>query len=235
MSISEQTSEKIKTLLQRIEDTTKLEGLAVITRDGVRIASSASASVDADMLSAASAAMISTGEMASMQLNYGSLSDIIIRGDNGHILLTRAGPNHMLVAASKDTSQLGLNLGVMRRYAKSISEMIGVAPEILPSPKIPAATTMPTPPTPKPVIATSTVRPLRPPQISESAPTQPRAPIPQVQVPTPQVAVAQTTAEDLSSDEKGAIFEALRALGLEDMVKIPGSKLEAKRAEGERI
>ncbi len=231
MAISEQTSEKIKALLQKIEDTTKLEGLAVITRDGVRIASSASASVDADMLSAASAAMISTGEMASMQLNYGNLSDIIIRGDNGHILLTRAGPNHMLVAASKDTSQLGLNLGVMRRYAKSISEMIGVAPEILPSPKIPAATTMPTPPTPKPVIATSTVKPLRPPQIS--APTPPRAPIPQV--PTPQVAVAQTNADELSSDEKGAIFEALRALGLEDMVKIPSSKLEAKKAEGERI
>jgi predicted regulator of Ras-like GTPase activity (Roadblock/LC7/MglB family) len=225
MTISEQKSEKIRIMLQKIEDTTKLEGLAVITRDGVRIASSASVSVDADMLSAASAAMISTGEMATMQLNYGNLSDIIIRGDNGHILLTRSGPNYMLVAASKDTTQLGLNLGVLRRYAKMISEMIGAPPEIPSAPRIPVATTMPTPPPPKPVTATATVRP-KPavtPEITASRP-----PVPEIQV------APQATTDEISGDEKGAIFEALRALGLEDMIKMPSAK-EGKKTQEERI
>nr|MDO8075591.1 roadblock/LC7 domain-containing protein [Candidatus Freyarchaeota archaeon] len=227
MTISDQKSEKIREILQKIEDTTKLEGCAVITRDGVRIASSASTSVDADMLSAASAAMISTGEMAAMQLNYGNLSDIIIRGYNGHILLTRAGPNHMLVAASKDTSQLGLNLGILRRYAKTISEMIGAAPEVPPAPRIPAATTMPTPPPPKPAVATTATPPERPPVTPEIATPEPHA-VPQAQAPTPQMAT-----DELSNDEKGAIFEALRALGLEDMIKIPTK--EEKKTETERI
>ncbi|WXG40911.1 MAG: roadblock/LC7 domain-containing protein [Candidatus Freyarchaeum deiterrae] len=225
MTISEQKSEKIRIMLQKIEDTTKLEGLAVITRDGVRIASSASASVDADMLSAASAAMISTGEMASMQLNYGNLSDIIIRGDFGHILLTRAGPNHMLVAASKDTTQLGLHLGVLRRYAKLISEILGVTPEVPPAPRIPAATTMPTP-QPKPVTATTAVRPQRPAATSEVA-ARPRGS-------EIQASSQQETQEEISGDEKGAIFEALRALGLEDMIKVPGTK-EGKKTQEERI
>lgn len=225
MTINDEKSEKIREILQKIEDTTKLEGCAVITRDGVRIASSASTSVDADMLSAASAAMISTGEMASMQLNYGSLSDIIIRGDDGHILLTRAGPNHMLVAASKDTTQLGLNLGILRRYAGTVSGMIGVIPEVPPAPRIPAATTMPAPP-PKPVTATTAVPPPKPPATPEIPTAEPRAPVPQAPAP-------QEVSDDLSGDEKGAIFEALRALGLEDMIKIPGTK-EGKKTE-ERI
>ncbi|MGQ9719778.1 MAG: roadblock/LC7 domain-containing protein [Candidatus Jordarchaeum sp.] len=226
MTISEQKSEKIRGLLQKIEDTTKLEGCAVITRDGVRLASSASTSVDADMLSAASAAMISTGEMAAMQLSYGSLSDIIIRGDNGHILLTRAGPNHMLVAASKDTTQLGLNLGVLRRYASQISGMIGVTPEVPAAPRIPVTTPMPTPP-PKPVTVTTAVPAPRPPTTPKITTTvEPQAPIPQ--------APAQEIPDEISGDEKGAIFEALRALGLEDMIKIPSTK-EGKKPEAERI
>ncbi|MEM2145209.1 MAG: roadblock/LC7 domain-containing protein [Candidatus Jordarchaeaceae archaeon] len=226
MTISEQKSEKIRTILQKLEDTTKLEGLAVITRDGVRIASSASVSVDADMLSAASAAMISTGEMATIQLNYGNLSDIIIRGDNGHIILTRSGPNHMLVAASKDTTQLGLNLGILRRYAQTISEMIGAAPEIPSAPKIPAATAMPTPPPPKPVAVTATVRPKTAvtPEIAASRPQ-----VPEIKAESP-----QAVTEEISGDEKGAIFEALRALGLEDMVEMPSAKKEKKTQE-ERI
>nr|MDO8082291.1 roadblock/LC7 domain-containing protein [Candidatus Freyarchaeota archaeon] len=226
MTISEQKSEKIRIMLQKIEDTTKLEGLAVITRDGVRIASSASVSVDADMLSAASAAMISTGEMATIQLNYGNLSDIIIRGDNGHILLTRSGPNHMLVAASKDTTQLGLNLGVLRRYAKLISEMIGVPPEVPTAPRIPAATTMPTPPPPKPVTVTAAVRP-KPAVTPEITAARPR--VPEIQAAPPQAAT-----DEISGDEKGAIFEALRALGLEDMIKMPSTK-EGKKTQEERI
>ncbi|MEM3525888.1 MAG: roadblock/LC7 domain-containing protein [Candidatus Jordarchaeaceae archaeon] len=225
MTISEQKSEKIRMLLQKIEDTTKLEGLAVITRDGVRIASSASVSVDADMLSAASAAMISTGEMATMQLNYGTLSDIIIRGDNGHILLTRSGPNHMLVAASKDTTQLGLNLGILRRYAKTISEMIGAPPEIPPAPRIPAAT-VPTPPPPKPVTATATLRP-KPAVVPET--TISRPPVPETRA-----APAQAATDEISGDERSAIFEALRALGLEDMVEMPSTK-EKKKTQEERI
>lgn len=225
MTISEQKSEKIRTILQKIEDTTKLEGLAVITRDGVRVASSASVSVDADMLSAASAAMISTGEMATTQLNYGNLSDIIIRGDNGHILLTRSGPNHMLVAASKDTTQLGLNLGILRRYAQTISEMMRAAPEIPSTPRIPAATAIPAPPPPKPVTVTATVRP-KPavtPEITASRQ------VPEIKAASPQVAT-----EEISGDERGAIFEALRALGLEDMVEMPSAKKEKKTQE-ERI
>ncbi|MHA1605358.1 MAG: roadblock/LC7 domain-containing protein [Candidatus Freyarchaeota archaeon] len=225
MTISDQKSEKVREILQRIEDTTKLEGCAVVTRDGVRIASSASTSVDADMLSAASAAMISTGEMAAMQLNYGNLSDIIIRGDNGHIILTRAGANHMLVAASKDTTQLGLNLGILRRYAKTISEMIGVAPEVPPAPRIPAATTMPTPPPPKPAVATTATPPERPSVTPEIATPEPHA--------VPQAPTQQVATDELSNDEKGAIFEALRALGLEDMIKMPTK--EEKKTETERI
>jgi hypothetical protein len=227
MTISEQKSEKIRVLLQKIEDTTKLEGLAVITRDGIRLASSGSASVDADMLSAASAAMISTGEMASIQLNYGSLSDIIIRGDFGHILLTRVGQNHMLVAASKDITQLGLHLGVLRRYAKLISEMLGVAPEVPPAPRIPAATTMPTPPPPKPVPVTAAVRPQRPAATPEVAAAKPR--VPEIQASSP-----QAPQDEISGDERGAIFEALRALGLEDIVKMPSAK-EGKKTQEERI
>lgn len=176
MALDERTAKRLVRMLQQIEDTTKLEGVAVITRDGVRVACAESASVDVDVISTASAAIINTSEATAMQLGHGSLSEVIIKGDSGYLLITRVDDEHMMVASSRDIVRLGLNLGVLKRYSRSIAELL----------------------------AQSKAKIIAPPVTTPTTPLQPSPPVP-------------TDREEAVSD-RDAIFEALRALGLEDAV-----------------
>lgn len=188
MALDDGTARKLVKLLQKIEDTTKLEGVAVITRDGVRVACSESANVDADVISTASAAIINTSEATAKQLGHGNLSEIIIKGDYGYLLMTRVDDEHMLVASSKDIVRLGLNLGIMKRYSSTVAELIAQSKAKI-TPPLVAVSPQPSPP------------PIR---------------------------------EEAVSD-RDAIFEALRALGLEDAVTEMQAQGKGKLEKAERI
>ncbi len=194
MALDEKTAKKLVRMLQQIEDTTKLEGVAVVTRDGVRVACAESANVDVDVISTASAAIINTSEATAMQLGHGNLSEIIIKGDSGYLLITRVDDEHMMVASSRDTIRLGLNLGVLKRYSRSIAELFAQAKAKVTAPiTAPLVTTMP--------------QPLQAPSMAK---------------------------EEAVSD-KDAIFEALRALGLEDAVTEIRSQSKKAVEKAERI
>lgn len=173
MSLDEKTAKRLIRILQQIEDTTKLEGVAIINRDGLRVACAESANVDVDTISTASAAIINTSEATAMQLGHGNVSEVIIKGDSGYLIITRVDDQHFMVASSKDIMRLGLNLGILKRYARSVAELLV---------QIKARVAVP-----------------------QAVVTQP--------IPSPPAISKEETVSD-----KEAIFEALRALGLEDAV-----------------
>lgn len=116
--------EEIMRLLKELERKTDLEATAVVTKEGIRLACSVSAEMDADIFSAAAAAMVNLGSMTIRRLRQGELKEVIIKGDEGYTIVTEAGPTTMLVAAGRQSYRLGYYLGVLKKYAKDIADIL---------------------------------------------------------------------------------------------------------------
>jgi predicted regulator of Ras-like GTPase activity (Roadblock/LC7/MglB family) len=95
--------------LEALESSTDLEGTAIVSKTGLRIASSETASVAADIYSASPATLISLGQKISQGLNQGELKEIVIRGTKGYtiILVGAEDINFMLFASCKKAFKLG--------------------------------------------------------------------------------------------------------------------------------
>ena len=75
--ISEDVRYKMMNLLKEEEEKTDLDNLAVLSRVGMKVASSTSAELDADAVSASSTALIDLGLRLTTVTNHGDLEEII--------------------------------------------------------------------------------------------------------------------------------------------------------------
>ena len=102
-----------------------IEASAVVSVDGLIMASALPAEVEEDRVSAMSAAMLSLGERISNELGRGTLDQVYIRGDNGYVILTSVGEEAVLTALARDGAKLGLVFLEMRRAAESLVKVLG--------------------------------------------------------------------------------------------------------------
>ena len=70
------------------------------------------------------AAMLTLGEKAAIELGKGALEQVIIKGDNGWLLAIQAGMNACLTVSTTDQAKLGLVFLDMKRAAERVAEMI---------------------------------------------------------------------------------------------------------------
>ena len=77
-SLSEEVKQELTELLRKLEARTELEACAVVSKEGMRIACAVGAELDADVYSAASAALVNLGETTLKQLRHGTLKEIIV-------------------------------------------------------------------------------------------------------------------------------------------------------------
>ena len=85
-----------------------IEASAVVSVDGLIMASALPADVEEDRVSAMSAAMLSLGERISGELGRGSLEQVYIKGGKGAIVLTAVGEEAVLTALARQDAKLGL-------------------------------------------------------------------------------------------------------------------------------
>ena len=102
-----------------------IEASAVVSVDGLIMASALPAEVEEDRVSAMSAAMLSLGERISNELGRGSLEQVYIRGDKGYVILTAVGEEAVLTALARENAKLGLVFLEMRRAAESLVRVVG--------------------------------------------------------------------------------------------------------------
>jgi predicted regulator of Ras-like GTPase activity (Roadblock/LC7/MglB family) len=76
--------------------------------DGLTIASALSSMMDEDRVGAMAAAMLSLGDRTATELARGELEQVMIKGDNGYVLLIHAGPEAVLSVIARKEAQLGL-------------------------------------------------------------------------------------------------------------------------------
>ncbi|MCX6036292.1 MAG: roadblock/LC7 domain-containing protein [Chloroflexi bacterium] len=100
------------------------EGSAVVSVDGLSIASALPQGVEEDRVSAMSAAMLSLGERIATELGRGSLEQVYIKGEKGYVVLMSVGQEAVLTALAREQAKLGLILLDMRRAAEDLSKLI---------------------------------------------------------------------------------------------------------------
>jgi uncharacterized protein len=102
-----------------------IEASAVVSVDGLIMASALPAEVEEDRVSAMSAAMLSLGERISGELGRGTLEQVYIRGDSGYVILTAVGEEAVLTALAREQAKLGLIFLEMRRAAEDLTRLVG--------------------------------------------------------------------------------------------------------------
>jgi predicted regulator of Ras-like GTPase activity (Roadblock/LC7/MglB family) len=104
--------------------TPDVEASAVVSVDGLTMASSLPAGVEEDRVAAMSAAMLSLGERIAGELGRGNLDQVYIRGEQGYVLLMDVGEEAVLTVLAREQAKLGLLLLDMRRAAKDLAGIV---------------------------------------------------------------------------------------------------------------
>jgi uncharacterized protein len=102
-----------------------IEASAVVSVDGLIMASALPPDVEEDRVSAMSAAMLSLGERIASELGRGSLEQVYIRGNKGYVLVTAIGEEAVLTALARENAKLGLIFLEMRRAAEHLEKVVG--------------------------------------------------------------------------------------------------------------
>lgn len=102
-----------------------IEASAVVSVDGLIMASALPMDVEEDRVSAMSAAMLSLGERISGELGRGGLDQVYIRGKSGYVILTAVGQEAVLTALAREGAKLGLVFLEMRRAAEHLERLVG--------------------------------------------------------------------------------------------------------------
>ena len=115
----------VNSLLDMQAASPDIEASAVVSVDGLIMASALPAEVEEDRVSAMSAAMLSLGERIASELGRGVLEQVYIRGGKGYVILTAVGEEAVLTALAREQAKLGLIFLEMRRAAEDLTRLVG--------------------------------------------------------------------------------------------------------------
>ena len=103
----------------------EIEASAVVSVDGLIMASALPAEAEEDRVSAMSAAMLSLGERIANELGRENLDQVYIRGKAGYVILSSVGEEAVLTALAREGAKLGLVFLEMRRAAEDLLRLVG--------------------------------------------------------------------------------------------------------------
>ncbi|MHA1699234.1 MAG: roadblock/LC7 domain-containing protein [Promethearchaeota archaeon] len=81
---------------------------AIVSVEGLPIASMTPDDVDETRFAAMTATMLSLGERAALEMSKGELEQVLIRGKDGYLIVMSAGPHAVLAVSATRDVKLGL-------------------------------------------------------------------------------------------------------------------------------
>jgi uncharacterized protein len=122
------TKSRTEQMIERLRDlqvnSPAIEAAAVVSVDGLSIASSMPADVEEDRVAAMSAAMLSLGERIAGELGRGTLEQVYIKGENGYVVLMAIGEEAVLTVLARKEAKLGLIFLDMGRVVTELEKLI---------------------------------------------------------------------------------------------------------------
>jgi predicted regulator of Ras-like GTPase activity (Roadblock/LC7/MglB family) len=120
-------NERLVRRLQELQmNTPDVEATAIVSVDGLTIASSLPGGIEEDRVSAMSAAMLSLGERIASELGRGMLDEVYVRGERGYVVLRAIGEEAVLTVLARQQTKLGLLFLDMRRASEDLTTILGV-------------------------------------------------------------------------------------------------------------
>lgn len=115
-------------LVERLRDlqisSPDVEAAAIVSVDGLSIASSLPSNVEEDRVSAMSAAMLSLGERIANELGRGGLEQVYVKGEHGYVILSAIGDEAVLTVLAREQAKLGLIFLDMSRAVKELEKLV---------------------------------------------------------------------------------------------------------------
>ncbi len=99
-------------------------GAAIVSIEGLPIATMVLDAIDDTRFSAMTAAMLSLGERVAIELNKGVLKKILIEGEYGYIVSLQAGSDAVLTVNASSDVKLGLLFLDMQRIAEKVESLL---------------------------------------------------------------------------------------------------------------
>jgi len=120
-------AERLTRRLQELQmSTLDVEAAAIVSVDGLTIASSLPAGIEEDRVAAMSAAMLSLGERIASELGRGVLDEVYVKGESGYVVLRAVGEEAVLTVLARQQTKLGLLFLDMRRASKALAAILEV-------------------------------------------------------------------------------------------------------------
>ena len=133
---SENRADRLVTALDEfIRSSPDVEAAAIVSFDGLPMASALPDDLEEDRLGAMSAALLSLGEQAALGLGRGQLNQVFVEGEHGFVFLMSTRDQAVLAAIARRTAKIGFMLYEMRRAADRIGCILEPAPERAPVPQ----------------------------------------------------------------------------------------------------
>ncbi len=110
--------------LRDLQQTEGIEASAVVSVDGLIMASALPSGVEEDRVSAMSAAMLSLGERIANELGRGTLDQVYIRGENGFVILMAVGEEAVLTVLATKDAKLGIVFLDMGRATGDLAKLV---------------------------------------------------------------------------------------------------------------
>ncbi len=118
---------KIDEILHNLVVTnSSIEGVALVTSDGLMISSHLPGNMDEDRISAVSAALLSLSERVVEEVEKGTPEQVTIKGSEGYIVLTSAGEEAVLTVTTSNNAKLGLLYLDIKKAANELKKVFSV-------------------------------------------------------------------------------------------------------------
>jgi uncharacterized protein len=103
-----------------VSSTSDVQGAALVSPDGLPLASSLPGTMDEERTSAMSAAMLSLGERIGKELARGTVEKIMVEGNDGYGILMGCGDDAVLLVLASQSAKQGL---LMLDIKRTVTEL----------------------------------------------------------------------------------------------------------------
>jgi len=117
---------KLESILQNlVTSTSDVQGAALVSPDGLPLASTLPSGMDEERVSAMSAAMLSLGERIGNELARGEIDRLYVEGDKGYGILTSCGEEAVLLVLASKAAKQGVLMLEIKRVVENLKTALG--------------------------------------------------------------------------------------------------------------
>ena len=117
--------EQINDILRFMQSgTPDVEGCAIVSDDGLMIASAFPSHFDEGRIAGMTSTLLSLGGRTAEELERGELEQVYVKGNHGYVIATQASEGTVFVVLTNQNAKLGLIFLDMRRCIEQIRKVL---------------------------------------------------------------------------------------------------------------